>query len=198
MVSCLLISARMPDHISSTIVAHLASSTASPVDITRVDKKLFTQIVQAQGSWAAPMDEQLVRYASQLAQSKSKGMIELSPPEFVVKSELLDRYPLLENVREADVRARFVILQELNRRLAHCIEFIDMSDGGRSPGAASMNANDGSELGGWSIGSRLRRMSHVIFPDAKARLVEAALDASFIEHQHPFSMQLDNTKAFQM
>jgi len=171
------------------------------------------------------MDEQLVRYASQLARGKSKGMIDLSAKEFVLRKELLDQYPLLEASSEDDARTRFVLLQELNRRLANCIEFVDMSDGavtqsssssllssssmgdssGSAGGSASGAGTDSStaSAGGfhlleWSIGARLRRVSHVIFPDAKARLVEAALESSYLPRTTHFTLQLDNTKAFQM
>lgn len=182
----------MPDHITSTVVAHYASTTTTPMAIERVSSKDFATIVMAQGTWAPPMDEQLVRYASQLAQGKSKSMIELSPPEFVVKPEMKERYPLIGDMNEKDVRARFVLLQELNRRLAQCIEFVDMSESGSSSSGGS------GAHSAWSIGSRLRHMSHAIFPDAKARLVEAVIEGSFVDRQKNFGLELDNTKAFQM
>ncbi len=131
--------------------------------------------------WSVMQDDQLVRWTFSLAASKSREATDLTSADLVLdtKSELT--YACLKDVAIDDVRTRFATLKVFNLQLARCMDMIDMNNTEQR----------------WSLSYHLRNLGHLIFAATKQRLIDVAVDRTWMPAgSFGVSIVLDNQAAF--
>ncbi len=103
------------------------------------------------------------------------------------------------------LRLRVALLQHLNRRLKRVLPLIDVvrastasdQDGGSKPGdSGGKSASNGANLS-FSLGHKLRALSHCVFIDVKRQVLDGCIAATWTgENGSGFSVTLDNKAAF--
>jgi hypothetical protein len=207
LADCLRVRARLPDRLTVVVAAAVAGGWGSVdgaasgrIEASRVGDRRLEDVVRAAGDeWTVAMDEALIRFARDMsARGVVPGALDAQPPtaiagalvEALARPELAVSLPALAPATlptspgaapGAHVAVRWAVLQLLNRRLAACVDLVDLSRAAVAP---------------WSLAARLRSVGHVMFPDAKARLVEAAIDATWAAGRPHAELTLDNTLAF--
>lgn len=181
------------------------------------DRRLQECVLTAASPWDASVDAKLVKWAAAVATARGTDPLHLPPACLEDGGPGTERDSLelsaLAAVPSSTLVLRFAVLQLLNDRLSRVIHLVDLGGGGSGAGAgASAGTADGSDASasgsgssgagagsddGGSLAARLRRLSHVIFPDAKARLVETAIDMTWYPGGSGLAATLSNALAFQ-
>lgn len=101
------------------------------------------------------------------------------------------------------LRLRVALLQLLNRRLKRVLPLIDVvraSSGGDEGGAGKASAGKSASAGAnlsFSLGHKLRTLSHCVFIDVKRQVLDGCIEATWTgENGSGFSVNLDNKAAF--
>jgi len=100
--------------------------------------------------WTREMDEDLVAYLQEYAMRKEKSMHEIATREITIGVRDRAAFGHLAFCEDESVQVRASLLVLLNRAVSRCIRLVDA----RAP------------LGEASVGSLLRKLSHLVFPDA--------------------------------
>ena len=176
------------------IVAHACakgwvgpSSASGSIPRAEVGDAALVRTVRHLHGWTTAMDEQLVRFSLTVARECSEAVDSIAPRTIGQRAEaaravgtLRSEYPVLAQADQGSIEARCALLQLLNRRLARCIESVNLS-------RVSLP---------WSLASHLRALGHIILPDTRTRLVEAAIEASWVAGTSSLTVTLDNSAAF--
>lgn len=175
MARCFVAGARMPDPILCAAVLSMG---------LRVDDKGLTACVLANTEWTRAQDAQLVRWVSAVAAAKSSSPLELGPghldPSSSKPSLEEGAYTAISDIPAERLRWRFAIIQAFNLRIARCLELIDTTS---------------QEAG--SLGELLRLVNHLVFADSRSRVIDAALEATFVNAWSGIQLSLSNALAFQ-
>jgi hypothetical protein len=175
-LECLQTGARMPDH----VLCAVSVTTFGKLD----DKRIMDTLV-ALSEWEPAIDEQLLRWCSKIAAARNMPMIDINPTFLDTPACKPPRtsmaFPRLAPLSTVQVQCRFALLQLLNKRLARSIEAIDLT-------ATSDPA---------SLAFALRSLDFVVFPETKQKLVEHAIESTFVPGPETLACALDNALAFQ-
>jgi E3 ubiquitin-protein ligase HERC2 len=193
MSRALLASSRQPDRVLCIVAVamdkgwHGSGSASESIDAPRISDSAIESAVRGLAGWFPLMDEQLVKYSMSAASDSGAGVDDVDPSVVGAKSDAarrsgdLDaRFPALSRADRPALQARLALVQLFNRRLANCIESVDLSRTHVK----------------WSLAHRLRKLGHIILPDTKTRLVDAAIDASWAPGPCGLRITLDNNSAF--
>lgn len=133
------------------------SRVASLEDCISVDK--------INATWSAGMDTQLVEWVNAEAERSGNHSTAISPWHLRLQPELQTlKCNLLMEVSLSNLQLRFGILRQFNQNLMQCLELFDL----RNTKAKWTNA--------WL----LRKLGHCIFYDVKTRIIEAAIEKTWV------------------
>lgn len=193
MSRALLSFARQPDRILLLVAVAMDKgwegfgSATQGIDPKGVSDASIITAVRGLAGWTFAMDEQLVKFATFASTEAGCGVDSVDPNVVGAKSDLVRRsgdlearFPNLSQADKAAIQARLALVQLFNRRLARCIESVDLSRTAVK----------------WSLAAHLRQLGHIILPDTKSRLVDAAIAASWAPGSSNLRVTLDNSAAF--
>ena len=132
-------------------------------DISTVEREAF--LYTAIG-WSTTLDEQLVQWMNKHVENHegiSSGM-DVNPLDFAL-DETSDALLCsgLMNLPLRTLQMRLALLRAFNRKVQDVMSFLDVSDTSFT----------------WTIASRMKKLTHCIYFDVKAKLVEAGLEATW-------------------
>lgn len=172
---CILLGARLPDHLVCAAYADLSGSPLSKPRRSAAERALIDC-----GEWGAEADAQLVAWLNDTVQRGEVSALHLSPAHAALSDRDRFKYPLLADKQPAALRMRLALLKVFNLRVEGVLDALDLAS--RSPA---------------SLGSQLRALGHCVFLDTKRHLLQQAIEATTAAGATRVAIRLDNRRAFE-